>query len=153
MRTRLTPAKARRPAAISARRRRFPFEQSTSRDTETNQRHGNRVDHLVRVIGQEGQVQDDADDVGVEIVARGSQECRSGFQAGWSAEKLKQPQAHRQHDRGEADRRPHHRRAGENGPAEQQHGDRCRRHQAAPQIVEDLPAGHDRQPIALQAGS
>ena len=45
------------------------------------------------------------------------------------------------------------RRAGQQRPSGQQQRDGRRRHQAAPQVVEDLPARDERKPVALPARS
>ena len=85
-----------------------------------------------------------------EVLDGGAQERLPVLQPPRPAEQLEQPQTRRECDRGERDRRPGERRTRQHGPAQEQQGDHRRRHQAAPQIVENLPARDQRQPVALR---
>ena len=141
----------RRTGAIGGGRGRLPLEHPRLGDPQPHQRDRDRVHHLVGMARQQGQLQRDPDDVGPEIVDRGAQERGRRFHPGWTAKQLQQPQGDWQRDRGKPDRRPGQRAAGQHGPAEQEEQQRRRRRQAAPQVVENLPAGHQRQAIALEA--
>ncbi len=144
-------AQARRAVAAGAGRGRLPFEQPVLRDRETHERHRDRVQHLIGLIREKYQLQEDPGEIRVDVFDRGAQKRRSRLQSCGPAQQVEEPQTHGQPDRGETDRRPGDRRAGQDGPAKEEGGNRRRRHEAPAQVVEDLPARHERQAIALQA--
>ena len=84
-----------RATALSARRRGLPFEQSAPGDPEAHERDGDRVRHLVRVVGEEGQLQREPDELGLEILDGGPEKRRAGFQARRTGDELQPAQTQR----------------------------------------------------------
>jgi hypothetical protein len=86
------------------------------------------------------QLKPGAREVRPKIVGGGPQEQDSGLRSRGTAKKRQHPHDQRKRQRRQTDSRPHEGTAGKDCPAKQQDRDRHRRHQTAPQVVEDLPA-------------
>ena len=140
-------ARQARPAGRD--RRRLPLEEADTRDAHADQRHDDRVRHVVRLAREQDRLQGAPRRRQAELVQRG-------------APLAPLQQAAQQHhrlgddgirDRPQRDGRPGDRRARQHGPAGDEQRDRRRRQEAAPQVVEDLPARDERQPVAAPAVS
>ena len=111
------------------------------------------MQHVPRLVGQEGQVQGDAREVGLQVLARGAQVHAHTLPSLRPAQQLQQPRDHREDDRRQRYQGPRQGGAGEKGPAGDEQRHQGRRDQAAPQVVENLPARDQRQAVALEAGA
>ena len=88
----------------------------------------------------------------LQILGRRAQEDAPRLPAARTAQDLECEDDAGKRERRQAGGRPHQRVARQDGPAEHEQEQRRRRHQAAPEVVEDLPSRDERQTIALHAG-
>ncbi len=131
--------------------RRLPFEQAAPGHEHADQRERDGVDGFPCVIREEGQAQRRSGQRRGRVITKVAPEdgqclgtCGPGEQAGQQRQQLRCE--HEQH-RHRPDRRTPRQRQPTSGQQRQQ----ARRNEAAPQIVEDLPAAEQRQPVAHEA--
>ena len=129
-------------------RGRFPFEETLAREPDADERHDDGVQHVVRLAGEKGGLQRGARRRQLArprprrasapvVPARRAAATSSSATGNASAASPIAVQA-----TGEP---------GSSSPSGQQQRDGRRRHQAAAQVVEDLPPRDERQPVALPA--
>ena len=138
---------------LGARRSRLPLQQAALRGAQPDERQADRVRSLPGLIRQERQLQCGLRQGGAGVLRHQAQEdtprlLRWRTQGGLESQRI-QVEGERQQERG----RPDPRIAGQRRPREQQQGDGRGRHQAPPQVVQDLPAGDERKAVATQPGT
>ncbi len=120
-----------------------------AREPHAHEREDDRVDHVVRVAHEEGQLQGGPGQRVAQILERRTTEH------GPALADRRPGQGHDQRfDGGEGEeeqreQRPRRRQARQEEPAADEHRQNRRWHQAASQVVEDLPSSDERQPVAL----
>ena len=138
---------------LGARRGRLPLQQAALRGHEPDEGQRDRVHPLPGLTGEERQLQTGLRQGRVDVFSHDTEEdsprlLRWRTADGREGERI-EVEGERRQQRG----RPHGRAAGQRRPREQQQGHGRGRHQAAPQVVEDLPAGDERQAVAAHAGT
>ena len=137
--------------AGGAGRGRFPFEELALREDEPHQGQPDRVHGAERVVGQEGQLEAHLRGRDRDLLDHVSQERGQRLAPGRPAEQAGHlgidGERRAQHQR----RGPDPRRARQPGPRRRQEEQHRGGNQAAPQVVENLPAADDRQAVALHA--
>ncbi len=143
-------AGARQPAATGRGRGRFPFEQTLVREPDADQRHDDGVQHVVRLAGEQDRLQR-------APRRRHAQVVRAPRASGRAVPACRSPPTSASPTGNASAARPIAVQAigdpGRIGPPGHQERHGRRRHQAAPQVVEDLPPRDERQPIAPPAGA
>ena len=138
-------------AAMGGGRRGFPLEHPPLRHDEPDERDENRVEHGVRVVCHERQLECRAREIRTQILGSGAQEEPPGLCSSRSIHEGCEADDDRECERRQGDGGPRRRAARQAGPAEEQQRDRGRRHEAAPEIVENFPARDQWKAVALHA--
>jgi hypothetical protein len=142
-----------RPAARSAGRRRLPLEQAAAGDGQADERDPDRVEPLARLAGRERELQSEPREGHAQVVGDRAQEGGPRLVGRRTFESLGGQQERRKRERRQREPGPCERMARQDDPPHDEQEQRRRRQQAAAEVVEDLPARHDRQAIARDAGS
>ena len=142
-----------RVPALGAGRGRLPLQQPPLRGRQPDQRHADRVHALPGLARGERELQARLSQRGAGVLAHDPQKDTPRLLGRRSRERLErdlgQVEAEcRQHGGG-----PDGRVSRQHRPRQQQQRDGRGCHQAASQVVEDLPARDQRQPVAARAGT
>jgi hypothetical protein len=140
-------------AACRTGGRGLPLQEAPARDDEAHQCDPDRVQPLVRFVRHEGELQAAAGEIGLEILEGGAAEHGERLPLSRPSQHFGDARQTWKRQRRKAGNGPAGRVPGQNGPAEDQQQQRSRRQQAPPEVVEDLPARDERQPIALHPGA
>ena len=123
------------------------------RDAETDEGDPNRVQALIRVVGDKRELQSEAGRGSLQILGRGSQKDVPRLVAPRPREHL---ECARQPGKGQCcqpDGGPYRRMARQGRPAEHEQEEERGRQQAASQVVENFPPADEWQMIPCQAGA
>jgi hypothetical protein len=129
----------------------LPFEEPLLRDRQPDQRHRDRVDHPRRLVHQEGGRHEELRERGAQLLPPGLEPEAERLGGQRQGEQAQQRRQEREREDRQGAQRPPPGRPGEGRPAggEQEHhhgGD-----EAPAQVVEDLPAADDREPVPFHA--
>ena len=128
----------------------FPLQEPPLGCDQAHQREDDGVRHFVRVVGQESQQQEHLRAGGLPVFDHQPPEHPERLLRGAAPEEPQDQRVDREGHRAEDERGPHPGGAGKHQPGAGQGDDGGGRHQRAPEVVEDLPAGDDRQPVPFQ---
>ncbi len=146
---RARPPRLAGPAGFAGRGR-LPLQQAAPGRRETDEGQHDRVGPLVSLAGQERELQRDLSEHGLPVLPRGAEEhpprlLRPGTRGGLQEQRIKG-----KGQGGQDGGRPDRRASRQDRPGQKERGDGRGGHEAAPQVVEDLPARDEGQPVALR---
>ena len=124
---------------------RYPLEQAPPRHEHPDQRSPDRVHHDGALMGQEGHRQERLTQADEDVVALCPHVLAPRDPGDVAAERSRDLDVRGERQDEQDDRRPEHRRSRQDRPAREQQQEQSGRQDAAAQVVEDLPARHDRQ--------
>ena len=133
------------------RRCRLPLEQAASGDRQPNQCQPDRVHGLPRMKDEERETQARLRESCDPVVTKRAKEHAQRLSIARAGQELREQREDLRCEDEQHRPSPDRRIAGEKGPARDQQPQQRRRDQASAQVVENLPAGDERQSIALQA--
>ncbi len=137
----------RRRAARLRLRGRRPFEQSAFRDELAVERAPDGVAHQVRLVREERERQRDLRGVRPRVPPHAPEVARPGDAARVEQQARRHVRVDGERQREQHEERPPQGRARQQRPREDEPDDDARRDEAAPQIVENLPAPDEREPV------
>ena len=143
-------ADLRPPASGGVCRHRLPFQKSVTRDAETNEGHADRVQSLVGLIRHQRELKSAARGSRLDLISNLPDESRPRLLLVWTRQGFEAVEEDGHGQRCERRRGPYKRTSGKDGPTGYEQRDRCRRQEAASKVIENLPAGDQREPVALQ---
>ncbi len=138
---------------LGARRGRLPLQQAPLGGRQPDEREADRVHSLPGLAREERQLQAGLRQRGVGVFPHHPKEDAPRLLRRRAAQGLERQRVEAEGERGQDRGRPEPGASREDRPGEQQQGHGRGRHQAAPQVVQDLPAGDERQAVAAEAGA
>ena len=138
---------------LGARRGRLPLQQAPLGGRQPDEREADRVHPLPGLAREERQLQAGLRQRRVGVFPHHAKEDAPRLLRRRAAQGLQGQRIEAEGERGQDRGRPEPGASREDRPREQQQGHGGGRHQAAPQVVEDLPAGDERQAVAAEAGA
>jgi hypothetical protein len=131
-------------------RRRLPLEQLPARHEQPPERAADRVGAHPRLVGKEDEGDGDLLDAGDRVAPDRPVVRAPALVEGRPHDGEEERHDPRRGDRAEGDQRPADRRSGEDGPRGDEQRELGDLRQAAAQVVEDLPAREQREPVPLR---
>ena len=129
----------------------LPLEEAPLGHEKTDERQADGVHRVPRLLGQEKERQEGLRGGGREVRQYAAQVDANGS----AAARDQRPTHQRENERERQDREPEERvekrRAGQDGPGGAEEREEGRRHEAAPEVVEDLPAADQGKPVSHEA--
>ncbi len=129
--------------------RRLPFQHPALGDGQAHEGEADGVDHLVGLVGEEGQLQGHLRQRRPRLLPHAAQEHGRRLMAPRSGQRAQQERIDGERQAHEHGRRPRDRVSGQEAPGREEEGDGGRGQKAAPEVVEDLPPRDEREAIAL----
>ena len=129
------------------RGRRLPVEEAALRDDEPDERHGDGMHHLPRVKRKEDQRQERLREGGAQILHDAPKVDASRLVRGAPLQEMEQGGDEREGNDREAGNGPGERAPRQEGPRGREVGEERGRHEAAPEVVEDLPLTDEREAV------
>ncbi len=139
-----------RPPCPSGRARRcgLPFQQPAPRHHEPDQGDQDGVDHLVGLVGEERELQEDARQPASGVLPEAEQEGPPGLLGRRTGDRVQHQREEGERGGGDDERGPERGASRQDRPGGEEQGDGGGGEQAAPQVVEDLPARDHRQAVS-----